>query len=75
MNTEFNHPILHQPIDDFKVSENFQLDFLRAGFRTLAEALAYEADWLIKEKKFTYHTITELISLLNSYGLGEYFKD
>ncbi len=75
MDTEFAHPILHQPIDDFKVSENFQLDFLRAGFSTLAEALAHEADWLIKEKKFTYHTITELISLLNSYGLGEYFKD
>ena len=75
MSTQFNDPILHQPIDDLAVSENFRLDFLRADFTTLAEALEYDADQLIKEKKFTYHTITELIELLNSKGLGELFKD
>lgn len=75
MSAQFNDPILHQPIDDLAVSENFRLDFLRAGFKTLAEALEFDADWLIKEKKFTYHTITELIELLNSKGLGELFKD
>jgi hypothetical protein len=67
--------MLHRPIDDFQVSENFQLDFLRAGFSTLADALEHEADWLIKEKKFSYHTITELIILLNSHGLAQFFKD
>ena len=39
MAAQLSNPILHQPIDDFEVSENFQLDFFRAGFRTLADAL------------------------------------
>ncbi len=75
MAAELSNPILHQPIDDFEVSENFQLDFLQAGFRTLADALQFDGDQLINEKKFSYHTITELIGLLNSKGLGDLFED
>lgn len=75
MTPQIDNPILHRPIDDFEVSENFQLDFLRAGFSTLAEALEFDGDLLVKEKKFSYHTITELIGLLNSKGLGQLFKD
>ena len=75
MTPQFDHPMLHQPIDDFEVSENFQLDFLRAGFTTLGEALEFDGDLLVKEKKFSYHTITELIGLLNTKGLGRLFKD
>lgn len=46
-----------------------------AGFETLKAALEYDADVLIKEYGFSYHTITELITLLNQEGLGRLLKD
>jgi hypothetical protein len=67
--------ILHQPIDTFDVSESFRLEFLRAGFLTLKDALAFDADTLVNEKKFSYHTITELIELLNSKGLSRLLQE
>ncbi len=75
MPSEQDHTILHLPIDDFSVSENFRLEFLRAGFITLEDALAFDADTLVNEKKLSYHTITELIELLNSKGLTQLLKE
>lgn len=72
MSFKLEHEILNQSIEDFDVTENFRLDFLRAGFNTLADALAFDADYLVKEKRFTIRTITELITLLDSQGLGNY---
>jgi DNA-directed RNA polymerase alpha subunit len=69
------HPVLRQTINDIDVSENFRDEFLRAGFLTLGDALEFDADTLVTQKKLSYHTITELIQFLNSYGLGRMFKD
>lgn len=70
-----NYAILNQPIDDFDVSENFRQEFLRAGFITLNDALAFDADTLVNEKNLSYHTITELIELLNSKGLPRLLRE
>jgi hypothetical protein len=67
--------LLYKPIEDLNVSETFRIDFLKAGFETLGEALEFEADVLVKEKKFSLHTITELITLLNNEGLGRLLID
>jgi hypothetical protein len=67
--------LLYKPIEDLNVSETFRMDFLKAGFETLGEALEFEADVLVKEKKFSLHTITELITLLNNEGLGRLLID
>lgn len=67
--------LLYKPIEDLNVSEAFRMDFLKAGFETLGEALEFEADVLVKEKKFSLHTITELITLLNNEGLGRLLID
>ena len=75
MSAPQDHPILLKQIEDLPVSEGFRLDFLRAGFETLKEALEFEADTLISEKKFTYHTIIELINLLDAEGLGGLLND
>lgn len=75
MTKEKSNTILHQPIDDLDVSENFRLEFLRAGFITLEDALAFDADTLVNEKKLSYHTITELIELLNSKGLSKLLRE
>lgn len=75
MSAQHDHPVLHQPIGDFSVSENFSLDFLRAGFNTLGEALEFDADELVTKKNFSYHTITELIELLNLNGLERALKE
>lgn len=70
-----DHTILHQPIDSLDVSENFRQEFLRAGFLTIKDVLAFDADTLVTEKKFSYHTITELIELLNSKGLSRLLQE
>lgn len=70
-----NYAILNQPIDDFDVSENFRQEFLRAGFITLNDALAFDADTLVNEKNLSYHTNTELIELLNSKGLPRLLRE
>lgn len=70
-----SHPVLQQTINDIDVSETFRAEFLRAGFITISDALAFDADTLVAQKKLSYHTITELIQFLNSYGLGRLFKD
>lgn len=67
--------ILDHPIMDLGVSENFIADFERAGFKILRESLAFEADDLVRNKKFSYHTITELIELLSKHDLLHLFKD
>jgi len=67
--------MLLKPIEDLDVSEHFRTDFLRAGLETLKEALEFDADALVKEKGFSYHTITELTSLLNKEGLERLLKD
>lgn len=67
--------LLYKPIEDLNVSETFRIDFLKAGFETLSEALEFEADVLVNEKKFSLHTITELITLLNTEGLGRLLID
>jgi hypothetical protein len=67
--------LLYKPIEDLNVSETFRIDFLKAGFETLKEALEFDADVLVKEKKFSLHTITELITLLNNEGLGRLLID
>jgi len=67
--------LLYKPIEDLNVSETFRIDFLKAGFETLKEALEFDADILIKEKGFSLHTITELITLLNTEGLGRLLID
>jgi len=51
------------------------MDFLKAGLETISEALAFNGDTLIAEKQFSYHTITELIKLLDQEGLAKLFKD
>jgi len=75
MSVTDNHPLLKKNINDLSVSENFRNDFFNAGFETLSDALAFDGDELINEKHFTYHTITELITLLNEAGLTRLFKD
>lgn len=75
MDSQLNHSLLQKPIEDLNVSELFRMDFLKAGFETLQEALEYEADALVKEKGFSYHTITELINLLKAEGLERLLKD
>ncbi len=75
MASEKEHILLYKPIEDLNVSETFRIDFLKAGFETLGEALEFEADVLVKEKKFSLHTITELITLLNTEGLGRMLID
>ena len=75
MSFKLEHEILNQSIEDFEVSENFRLDFLKAGFNTLADALVFDADQLVNEKKFSLHTITELITLLDKKGLGRMLRD
>ena len=67
--------LLYKPIEDLNVSETFRIDFLKAGFETLGEALEFEADVLVNEKNFSLHTITELITLLNNEGLGRLLID
>ncbi len=67
--------LLYKPIEDLNVSETFRIDFLKAGFETLKEALEFDADILIIEKGFSLHTITELITLLNTEGLGRLLID
>jgi len=70
-----NHPLLHRSVEDLPVSESFRMDFLKAGLETISEALAFNGDTLIAEKQFSYHTITELIKLLDQEGLAKLFKD
>ena len=67
--------LLYKPIEDLNVSETFRIDFLKAGFETLKEALEFDADILITEKGFSLHTVTELITLLNTEGLGRLLID
>ncbi|MEQ9412885.1 MAG: hypothetical protein RIF39_03605 [Cyclobacteriaceae bacterium] len=73
--SEHHHDILQRSISDLEVSENFRLDFRNAGFETLHDALAFDADTLVKEKKLNYHTITELIELLRSKNLTHLFQE
>jgi hypothetical protein len=70
-----SHPILQLTIDDIDVSETFRNEFMQAGFITLSEALVFDADTLVSQKKLSYHTITELIQFLNYHGLGRLLKD
>jgi len=67
--------MLHKPIEDLNVSEAFRMDFLKAGFETLSDALKFDADTLVKEKGVSYHTITELTNLLSKEGLERMLKD
>ncbi len=69
------HPVLQQTINDIDVSENFRVEFLEAGFITLGDALAFDADTLVTQKKISYHTVMELIQLLNNHGLGRLLRD
>ncbi|HPH46083.1 MAG TPA: hypothetical protein PLJ60_11725 [Chryseolinea sp.] len=75
MSLKLEHEILSHSIEEFDVSENFLQDFHKAGFSTLAEALVFDADELVQDKKFSLHTITELITLLNNQGLGRLLRD
>ena len=70
-----DHPLLQKNIQDLPVSESFRSDFTRAGFGTLYEALAFTGDALVTEKEFSYHTLTELINLLDKEGLAKLLKD
>ncbi len=67
--------MLNQPIEVFDVTDNFRFDFLNAGFTSLADAFSFDADELMKDKKFSLHTITELITLLDTQGLGRLLRE
>lgn len=69
------HPVLQQTINDIDVSESFRVEFLQAGFITLGDALVFDADTLVTQKKISHHTIMELIQLLNRHGLGRLLRD
>lgn len=75
MSFKLEHEVLNQSIEDFNVTDHFRLDFLNAGFKTLADALEFDADELRKDKNFSLHTITELITLLDAQGLGRLLRD
>lgn len=46
-----------------------------SGLKTLGEILEYDADTLVREKNFTLHAITELITLLEEHGLGGLLRE
>ena len=70
-----SYEILTTPVATLPVSEPFKEIFFTAGFKSLNDALQFEGDILINDFGFTYHTITELITLLKQHGLEELFKD
>jgi DNA-directed RNA polymerase alpha subunit len=67
--------LLSKPLSELQLTEHLREAVKNSDFKTLGEILEYDADILVKEKKFNLHAITELITFLEAHGLSSLFRD
>jgi DNA-directed RNA polymerase alpha subunit len=69
------HPILEKDIELVATSEEFLEMARENNFHNLGEILEIRVDDLLKKPLFNYRMLSELGSILQSYGLLELLKD
>jgi DNA-directed RNA polymerase alpha subunit len=69
------HPILKKDIELVATSEEFLEMARENNFHNLGEILEIRVDDLLKRPLFNYRMLSELGSILQSYGLLELLKD
>ena len=69
------HPILKKDIEWVATSEEFLEMARENNFHNLGEILEIRVDDLLKRPLFNYRMLSELGSILQSYGLLELLKD
>jgi len=74
-NEYMKHPILKKDIELVATSEEFLEMARENNFHNLGEILEIRADDLLKRPLFNYRMLSELGSILQSYGLLELLKD
>jgi hypothetical protein len=70
-----SHDILHKPLSEMNLTYHLKEAVEAARFNTLNEVLEYDAHFLVEKKAFSLHAITELITLLQVYGLERMLKE
>jgi hypothetical protein len=66
--------ILHQPINELMLSEEFKQMSEQHDFRTLQDILNWPAGVLLMHKDFTYHIYQELRKFLKENGMLNLLK-
>jgi len=74
-NEYMKHPILKKDIELVDTSEEFLEMARENNFHNLGEILEIRVDDLLKRPLFNYRMLSELGSILQSYGLLELLKD
>ena len=74
-NEYMKHPILEKDIALIATSEEFLEMARNNNFHNLKEILEIRVDDLLKRPMFNYRMLSELGSILQSYGLLELLKD